>query len=147
MTAPNATNEDTLTDRLERQLATLERLDALATRQEWLIDEGDADDILALLAERQMLVSDLVELGGRIEADVEALMPGERTDRVADLLDQIAGRAERIAARDEEHRRRLEARRDELATEMAAVGRGRKALAAYGAGNGRPSARFQDREV
>lgn len=140
------TTPDTLTDRLERQLATLDRLDALAERQDRLIDDGAADALLALLAERQSLVDDLVELGSRIEGEVAGL--GDRPpDDVATMLDAIAARAGRIAARDEQHRRRLEARRDGLAAEMAGVGRGRTALAAYRGGPAERGARFQDTEA
>jgi hypothetical protein len=147
MTAPDTTHDATLTDRLERQLATLDRLDALAERQDRLIDDGAADALLALIGERQALVDELVGLGRSIEAEVDQLAPERRTPRVDDLLDAIARRAGRIAARDEQHRRRLEARRDELASEMTGVGRGRTALAAYAGGASGRGARFQDTEA
>lgn len=74
-----------------------------------------------------------------------ASLPEAERDRVNRRLDALSELAGRIAERDETDRRRLEQRRDAVASELKNIDRGRGAVAAYGPGT--PSARFQDREA
>ncbi|MCC6676969.1 MAG: flagellar export chaperone FlgN [Phycisphaerales bacterium] len=134
------------------------QLDGLARRQSEHIEADDTDGLLAVLAERQSVIDLLDHAQRKLEParrDWERVShevsPDER-EHIRLVLAEVTALAAQVAARDEDDRRRLESRRDEIADEMVSLTRSRKAFAAYGApgtsgapGAG-PQARFQDRE-
>ncbi len=137
---------------LGEQRIRLERLERLAERQAALIERGDTDGLLALLAERQPLVDELAGLTEEVQpyreawAEVaRALGPvdGERAMREAEWMESAAAR---LAERDRRDAAMLEARRDALAQEISAMPSARGAVAAYSRGASAIGARFQDRE-
>lgn len=140
---------------LEEHRRLYERLDGLSERQHGLIEGGDADGLMSLLAERQDVIDLLDHAQRRLEParrDWERLspeMPEDDRDHVRLLLGTVTSLAARITARDEDDRRRMESRRDAIADEMMSLTRSRRAFAAYGGASGGPdgpAARFQDRE-
>jgi len=118
-----------------------------------LIEADKGDRLLELIDERQHVIDRLreatemldplrAEWGGRASRtspeSQEAIR--SRTEAVSALLDQIG-------ARDEEARRRLAKRREEIGLEILSIGRGRGAIAAYGGSGGPVRPAFQDREA
>ncbi|HYE03029.1 MAG TPA: hypothetical protein VD963_07315 [Phycisphaerales bacterium] len=127
--------------RLERLLAEQRQaageLRELARRQRGLIDQNQTDGLLALLAERQVVVDRLADLSrqaepfGRGWAAYASQLPSERRARVERLAEEVAELIGLVAKSDQTDRVLLEERRSGLAAELSAVGRGRGALAAY----------------
>ncbi|MFG0313609.1 MAG: flagellar protein FliT [Phycisphaerales bacterium] len=133
-----------LVDRLTTQRDLLARLEGLGERQSMLVEQEQTDTLLALIAERQHIVDEIVELGRGLDdelADIDV----HPDPAVQAVREQVEAAARRIAARDNAHRGVLEARRRELTQEMAGVEKGRSAMAAYSARDG--SARFKDTEA
>lgn len=137
---------------LERQHEVVAALTDLSRRQGERIDAGDDDGILSILAERQPLVEEFSAISARLlpfraawERHLSTLAPAQREQvhRRAELVSSLAAA---LAARDEADRRRLAARRDELADELAAMGTRRGAIAAY-RGLVPGGATYQDREA
>lgn len=142
---------------LDEHRRLYQELDTLARRQSELIEADDTDALLAVLAERQAIIDRLDHGKRRLDparADWERIsheVSGDEREHVRLVLAEVTQLAGRVAARDEEDRRRLESRRDQIADEVVSLSRSRKAAAAYGpaGGNAGPSglaARFQDRE-
>lgn len=130
--------------RLERQLELFRRLEAIAERQSDLIDEGRTPELLAIIAERQTLVDEIVRVGKAIETDLSLARPDAQVNQ---LLEQVGQIATRVQQRDQNDHRRLEIDRDRLSGEMAGVGRGRHAVAAYSNRTREPTTRFKDTEA
>lgn len=137
---------------LGEQRTRLERLERLAERQSGLIERGDTEGLLALLAERQPLVDELAGLTEEVQpyraawAEVARTLgpiDGERAMREAEWMESAAAR---LAERDRRDAAMLEARRDALAQEISAMPSARGAVAAYSRGQSAVGARFQDRE-
>ncbi len=139
---------------LEAQVGLVANLDELSLRQAELIEAEDAEPLLKLLASRQGILDELAGLQAefrplreRWPQILEGFGHAQRL-QIQRRLDGLAAAASQIARRDEEARTRLGTRRDELAAQIADVGRGRGALAAYS----RPPTSasgptFQDREA
>lgn len=143
---------DAALELLDRQLVAYQELEALARRQPDLIAADDGDGLLALLAERQVVIERLTELNhqlGPVRAVWHELTPAlseaQRT-RCRQTLDEIAALAEAIADRDSADRSALERRRAEVASELSSLSAGRGAVAAYRPSQPRPP-RYQDREA
>ena len=143
---------ESLAGLLERQHEVLAALLALSRRQGDHIDAEDDEGVLAVLAERQPLVDELLRLGDRIrplraawERHVGAL-PAAQRHQVARHEEEIAVIARSLAARDEDHRASLARRRNDLADQLAELGTRRGALSAY-RGVVPGGATYQDREA
>jgi len=148
---------DTWTERfeaiVERQFALYGALDALSQKQTELVDAGDAEGVLAILRQRQGIVEEIVDLAERarvyrdqLGSGAAGVAPGAR-ERLTSRVGAIERLADEINARDERDRQSLAASRERIARELAEVGRGRRAVSAYGASDsGTAGARFQDRE-
>jgi hypothetical protein len=134
---------------VERQAALYGALDALSQRQTELVDAGDAEGVLAILRQRQTIVEEIVSVAEEARPYRDRLASEELEPEARERLSQRVGSIERLASeisdRDERDRRSLAASRERVAAELAEVGRGRRALNAYGAG-GQSGAKFQDRE-
>lgn len=137
---------------LQEHRGLYEQLDELSRRQSALIEAEETDPLLTVLAERQAIID-------RLDHANRKLAPARQTwDRVgpefsADdrehvrlLIDEVTRIAVGVAARDEQDRRRMESRRDEMADEMMSLNKSRRAFTAYGAPAGPVGARFQDRQ-
>ena len=125
-------------DGLERRLALaeelFERLGSLGERQRELVEQGDAPGVLEILRERQEIVSRIAEMSEGLEpfrARWDRVAPGldaERRGIIQARLDSLTDAAGQIARRDEEDRRTLERKRDELARELSGLDSGRAAI-------------------
>ncbi|MEN0019323.1 MAG: hypothetical protein AAF747_00405 [Planctomycetota bacterium] len=142
-----------LRDMIGRQTAAFEQLDVLSQRQAAMIEARDADALLGLLGERQVLVDEITGIGEELgpfrerwDAVLGRLSPAERA-AVGDDIQSLQDLASKVAERDAADRSNLERERDETAKRLSGVAQGRAAVAAYGT-PGRPGAqaRFQDRE-
>lgn len=118
---------------VEARIELFARLDAISLVLGELIDAGDPERLLPVLAERQEIIA-------RLEA-LAPVVPRPDDSRAAAL----AALAARVSALDAAHLARLEARRDDIAGELAAMHTSRRAFGAYGASPAAP--RFQDRSA
>lgn len=137
---------------LEAQSALFGQLDALSQRQALIIAEDDPERLLEILAERQRVIDriegarrELEPVRVQWEAQLARMDPAWRKD-VGARVDALARLAEGVAKRDDEDRKTLMQRREDVARELAAVTAGGRAAAAYGP-RGDGGARFQDREA
>ncbi|HZW09269.1 MAG TPA: hypothetical protein VFF69_05135 [Phycisphaerales bacterium] len=141
-----------LADLLDRQEALFTRLDALSREQGRLVRDEATDELLRVLGRRQELVEALEKASRETEPyrtrwdEVLAGAGPALRDRIRAQVERLAELAAGIASRDDADRREIERKRDQLAGELAGVGRVRGAVAAYGPGRARPGAKFQDRE-
>lgn len=128
------------------------QLDALSQRQQALIDAGDMDRMLALLAERRTLVEQIeraapgFDRGRRAwEEHAGSLSEGQNVE-LARRVSAIERMGSDIADRDCKAGEVLARQRDHLAEEMAGLGRASSAISAYRPGVAQPAPRFQDRK-
>lgn len=143
--------QDSLALLVEHQADLYAQLDALSRRQTVLVEAGDAEQVLEVLRERQAVLDELVAVSDRIRPfrerwtdAIAAIPPGDR-ERIASRVQSIERIAEQINERDERDRHRLAEQRDSVSSELADVGRSRRAVSAYGPMPSH-SPRFQDRE-
>ncbi len=143
---------ESLGRRIEELSALLVRLERLGEGQERLIADERTDELLALLADRERLVEQVVGASEQIDAlrrRWDEMSPGLGDAELAPLregLDSLTDYAARIAARDDRDRSALVVKRDELSKRLAGVGVGQRAVNAYGGKPQGSSPRFQDRE-
>lgn len=151
MSAPALSWPDALLEILERQRALLDELAGLAERQRTLVAGGEGDALLALLGRRQDLVDRIVRGQERFAAlatDLDARLESidaARRDRLRALLHRVGTRLAEVLESDEADRRALEARRDEVAKEIAGNDAHRSARRAYRSSGATDGARFADR--
>lgn len=140
---------------LAEQQGLFVRLDGLSERQAGLIREDRTDQLLDVLAERQVVVDEISRISTQLEpwrgnwSEFVRTLGEDVRKRVRERIDAVAALAQRIAERDERDRKMLESRKDAVAGELGQVDRGRSAMSAYGgsAARGSNSPRFQDREA
>jgi len=142
--------------RLERRLTLaeelFEQLGSMGARQRELIESSDAQALLDLLRERQVLLARIGEMSEGVDpfrtrwAEVSGQIDPERRRLIQARLDSLTDAAAQIARRDESDRKSLESKRDAIARELAGVDSAQSAVSAYA--EQRSSApRFQDREI
>ncbi len=142
-------------DRLGRVLDEVQRLcaelDLMSRRQSAELDAGRPEEAAAVVLERSRLVSRLGDAARELGGDapsferVIAGVPVEMATRAREQAAAIASIVGEVLARDAEDREMLAAERDRLTKELAGLGRGRSAVAAYG-GSAAPGATMQDRK-
>ena len=151
---------DELIRLLTEQQELVDRLDQLAGRQAALIQSGECDALLDLLAQRQRIMDrflasqdGLTELnrmvrdpanldrGGDIKGDIDAVT----RRRISSLIDEISSSLGRIVDRDEQDRALLRTSRDRTGEELAGLRTARQAQRAY-VTPGRRTPRFADRQ-
>jgi len=123
---------------LERQAALYDQLAGFGPRQDELIARGEGDDLLRLMAERQGVVDELVEVHQGLEsirsnwdAFVDALPADERAE-LGQRLDELKVLAARVHEQDARTRQHLDGARDRVQSSMSGLGRGKGAIRAYG---------------
>ncbi len=137
---------------LERQAALYDQLAAFGPRQDELIANGEGDDLLRLMGERQAVVDALVEVHQGLEdvrQDWDGFIGGlTENDRVelGERLDRVKALASRVHEQDSQTRQHLDGARDRVRTTMQGVGRGKGAVRAYGGTTARVPI-HQDREA
>jgi hypothetical protein len=119
------------------------RLDELSGSISTRIHEDDPAPLVALLAQREPLVSDLARLGDELTAILDdpasarALGHAEHT-QIRERLGQLSQVMARIRERDRQARTELQRRRDDLARRLATVNVASGASRAY-SGSHRPA--------
>ena len=122
---------------LRRQASLFAKLESLAVKQGDLVSRDDATPLLALLADRQRLATDLSQIGRRLEparrdwaATRNALAPAERVEADG-LLTQVRDRMRRLIENDERDARTLSARKETVATALRQTQTIGSAVSAY----------------
>lgn len=126
------------------------QLQELSEKQATLVENGDAESLLTLLAERQTLIDKLTQLNGRVEpykqnwptlwSQLDA--PAQR--RVQGLIDQVQSLLDRIVTQDERDRAVLSEQRERIGAQITHASKGAAVNQAYGTGAG--EARYTDRQ-
>lgn len=136
---------------VEEQRRLVQELDGLGAEQRRLIESGEADALVTLLARRQTLTDRIASLAQEFEPfrrswdEFMARLPADQRDRLVVAVGEIGEGIRRITERDDADRAALQRQRDVVTTELSSVSRGRGAVAAYGRGGGLEP-RFQDRK-
>jgi len=137
---------------LERQAALYEKLAGFGPTQDELIAKGEGDELLRLMAQRQEVVDELVDVHQGLEdvredwqAFVDALDDAQRHELGA-RLDAVKALAGRVHEQDSRTRASLDGARDQVQSSMGNLGRGRGAMRAYAGGATRVPL-HQDREA
>jgi hypothetical protein len=141
---------DQLIGQLERQQALAEELWELAQRQGALVEAGDSEGLLSLLARRQSVTDRFLAAQEGLSGLCEACRaagdaPAPSRERIATLMGGVTRRLEEILARDEHDRALLETCRTRNAQELAGLGAAREAQRAY-VGARTVTNRFADRK-
>lgn len=122
---------------LEQQRDHYRRLRELSDRQRSTIAGDRPERLLQILSERQELVAALARLNDRLAPfrrqwdDVYAALPDERRQQASALLHEINGLLRGILRADQEDGALLAARKQAVATDLAAASGGHTANAAY----------------
>lgn len=147
------TNASTTLDTLVREQATiLLDLSALSERQAEAIAGRDADTLEDVLDRRQTLIARLGDVAGELADRATELQKltaagDAQGERAARDLAEASRLWSQLAARDADDLADLRRQRDELARELAAVGKTERAKGAYGAAATSGGAIFQDTEA
>ena len=142
---------DTLDGVLMRHLELYGELDAMCDRQRGLIEAGDTDRLVGLLAERSRVVEAIAEAVerfapfGLVWDEVESALGETERRGVRRRLDAVASLARSVAERDTRDSETITAKRNELADRLAGLDKSKAAVSAY-AGPRPSGARYQDRE-
>ena len=141
---------DQLIGQLEHQQVLAEELWELAQRQGALVEAGDSEGLLSLLAQRQSVTDRFLAAQQGMSGLCEACRaageaPAPSRQRIAALMGGVTRRLEEILARDEQDRALLEACRARNAQELSGLGAARDAQRAY-VGARTVTNRFADRK-
>lgn len=125
-----------------RQRDVCRRLDSCSTRQRQLLTADSGDQLIALLAERQKLIDQLLDVTSALEPyrqawpDLWQSMPLSRQQLFSDLLDEVQGAVDRIITADQEDQETLIHAKVQVEQELNAVAAGRVAHQTYRLGLG-----------
>ena len=140
-----------LTDLLERQRSMVDRLAELARRQSALVESGDTEALLSLLAQRQGIIDqfvatqdDLAPLTRGLQERLSAVAEDDRR-RVGAIMDQINDALADVMRCDEQDQQAMQDQRDQIRDGLAGVGTSRQARRAY-LGAKAVNNRFADRQ-
>ncbi|MCC6681690.1 MAG: flagellar export chaperone FlgN [Phycisphaeraceae bacterium] len=105
--------------------------------QSQLIQDGQPEQLLTLLSQRQKLIDDLARLGRRVAAvqdrwrQVSDQLDGAHTQQVRSLVAQVEQLLSQIIAQDEKDRAQLEAAHKQTAQQLSRTAAAPRALNAY----------------
>ncbi|MCP3903352.1 MAG: flagellar protein FlgN [Planctomycetes bacterium] len=150
---PKPTTETAWSDELlavlERQHALVEELAGLASRQAALVERRQTDALLALLDDRERIITqftrsqaEMTRFTEDLDTRLGAVDDAERT-RIQTLMGQIGDRLTEVMQRDAEDQQVLETARGEVKSELSTLNRSRQARHAY-QGGGPGANRFAD---
>ncbi|MEM9083098.1 MAG: flagellar protein FlgN [Planctomycetota bacterium] len=123
---------------LEEQIGHYRELDALGEKQSGLIETGDAEGLIGVLAQRQMVIDRIAGLNGDLVPfqrgwDVlSTMISDEQRSEMRGKLDELAALVKRIGERDEADKQSLERKRDAVKRELNGLNQGKRAAQAYG---------------
>lgn len=130
---------------LTEQHELLEAVGRLCSAQGRLIDEDEAEDLLAVIEQRGLILQRAAALTVEIDKVIEAMpttdaaLPQIRQRRAA-----VADLARAISRSDAADRQRMSAKRDEVAAAIAAMNTNRAAAGAYRIDRATNGPGFQD---
>lgn len=142
-----------LIELLERQKSLYRRLRLLTERQRALVVQDDAQPLLAVLADRQKIVDELLTINEQLAVyrqDWTSIFGGldePSRKHVAEMLEEANATLGTILQSDSRDTAALSARRQEIAGRMAAVDSGSRASAAYAAAGVGSSAGVTDAQA
>ncbi len=126
-----------LIDLLERQRSMVDRLAELARQQSSLVERGETEALLSLLAERQRIIDDFVAtqddlapLSQGLQERLSAVAAQDRR-RVGALIDRINDALADVMRCDDHDQRTMQAERDRIREDLAGVGTSKQARRAY----------------
>ncbi|MEX2672221.1 MAG: flagellar export chaperone FlgN [Phycisphaeraceae bacterium] len=128
-----------LIELLEEQRVIYDQLVGLSEKQSGFVDSGDAESLLAVLAQRQKLIDHLTQINGRIEPFKQnwpklwAELDGDSQARVQNLIDKVQALLDRIVEQDERDRAALSDHRDRIGAQVKQAHAGSAVNRAYGA--------------
>ncbi len=131
------TPTDLLIEMLEQQQALVVQLGTLAERQGPLIEAGDSDGLLTLLARRQEVMDRFVSSQDELtRLSDDCRNAGSAVDqatrqRIKSLVDEISERLSVVMQRDDRDRERLETVRRETGDALSGLSTARAAHDAY----------------
>jgi len=128
---------DQLIDMLARQRDLYQSLDELSGKQQAVIAEGQAEALLSVLSERQVIVDqltrinqDLAPLRGRMTEIADAASESKRQS-LRSLVGEVQGLLQSIITRDEQDKQTLETSKARVGQELARVNTAPAAIHAY----------------
>lgn len=140
-----------LDELLTRQVDLYRRLEELGRSQGRLIEDNESDQLLSLLAKRQDVVDQIIDINDGLEPFrrhwdiVTRSLDANLMVHITEKVREIESLAASVAERDQADEAMLRRRRDAVAEQLGGVSRGREALAAYGQPGQKVSqAKFQD---
>lgn len=136
---------------LIRQRDLYRQLKQLSDQQASLIEAGETDQLLAVLAQRQRMVDALMATNQELAAHRKTtpnlqndLMPQQREQARA-LMDEVDGLLHGIIEQDDRDRQQLQTAQQAVGTQLKQVARGGAAMSAYRSAPPSSAARFTDR--
>lgn len=127
-----------LLSNLERQLVLFGRLDQLSERQSKLVSAADTQPLVAILAQRQEITSDLTALTHKLPKSSSGSPPGSGQwsdsdrQRANEMLARIREHLQKLIKRDAVDARILSTRKNQTHAGIAAMHSGHQAVTAYG---------------
>jgi len=146
------TDADHILSTLKQEIALCDELAALRSQQRTLIDVGDAEKLLDVLAGKQRVITRIGELEKQlkpVKADWEHVrqgFPPSRRLAIGEAFRNVQNLLEGLIAKETEDAEALVARKQDLAQELETFDRKRQLGAAYQPVGGRPESRFVDRK-
>lgn len=137
---------------MEQQVGLLEQIESLSGGQRELIAAGKSDDLLRVIAQRQVLVDQVAELTEQITPlrelwnTTSGQVDAQLRQQVEQVVGRITGAIDNISKNDEADRAALEQQRKDVFGSLGTVTRARGAVAAYSSSGGTQHNAFQDRQ-
>lgn len=141
-----------LLDLLSQQRDLYSQLKVLSDQQSALIAQGQTEQLLQVLTQRQGLVESLSEINERLSpyrhrwASVARTLPQVRRAKLRSLVDEVQQLLAGIVEQDEADRRQLEAAQADVGRQLRQVTHVSSAVSAYKTARPAAPARFTDRQ-
>ncbi len=135
------------------QLQLYQELDQLSQAQSGLISEERTDELLRVLARREMLIGRIQGLNDSLSgvrarwSEFVAGLDEAQRDSIGERVAGITRIIEAVSQRDNADRDLLRGKCDQVSGELSGLDRSRRAAAAYGPGRPGGHPLFQDREA
>ena len=143
-TPPSADHVGRLIDRLTQQRELYQQLKTLSDQQGELIAQGQAEQLLTVLSQRQSLVEQIAQLNEHIAPfkqhwpDLSAQISDDQRKQVNTLLEEVENLLQSIIGQDDRHRQQLQSAKEDVGRQLQQVNHAGRAINAYG--NQKPKA-------
>lgn len=138
--SPDTTTQDEcgqLIELLTAQRDLYRALDTLSGKQQDIIAHGQAEQLLGVLSERQVIVDQLTAINQNLAplrsrmTEIADAAAEEKRQSLRSLVDQVQALLASIIARDDEDRQKLEASKAKVGKELSRVNTAPAAINAY----------------